>query len=75
MIGIRTTVIAPVGPLTWYLEPPNIAARKPAITAVVRPDAALIPEVAPNPSANGSATTATVTPATRSKESEFLLKS
>ena len=40
---------------------------KPAIIAVVRPAAADIPDVIPNPSASGSATIATVKPATASR--------
>ena len=64
--GIKTTVIAPVGPLTWYLDPPKRAAINPAIIAVVNPDAALNPEVIPKPIARGSATIATVRPAKKS---------
>ncbi|CAB4819945.1 unannotated protein [freshwater metagenome] len=42
--------------------------------AVVRPAAALIPEVMPKPIASGSATIATVKPATTSLVTELLLK-
>ena len=48
--------------LEWL--PPNSAARIPATIAVTRPASAPRPEVIPNASASGSATTATVTPAT-----------
>ena len=61
------TVIAPVGPLTWNLEPPNRAAKNPAMIAVVNPAAADMPEVMPKPIANGRATMATVIPAMRSE--------
>ena len=67
------TVIAPVGPLTWYLDPPKIAARKPAIIAVVKPAAADIPDVMPKPIAKGRATIATVSPAIRSVMRSFRL--
>jgi hypothetical protein len=66
-IGTSTTVIAPVGPETWRLDPPKAAAIAPAITAVVSPAAAPRPEEIPNPSASGSATIATVRPAIRSR--------
>jgi hypothetical protein len=65
------TVIAPVGPLTWNLEPPKRAAKKPAIIAVVNPAAADIPEVIPKPIARGKATIATVIPAIRSAVKSF----
>ena len=63
---MSTTVIAPVGPVTWRFEPPKIAARAPATIAVIRPARAPSPEAAPKASASGSATTATVSPASRS---------
>src|SRR5688500_13162756 len=65
-IGTSTTVIAPVGPDTCRLEPPNTAASAPATIAVTSPAAAPRPDATPNPSASGNATTATVRPATRS---------
>lgn len=65
-IGTRTTTIAPVGPDTCTCEPPKTAAITPATTAVTRPASALRPELTPKPSASGSATMPTVTPATRS---------
>ena len=61
--GTKTTVIAPVGPLTWNLDPPKTAANKPATIAVDIPAAADIPAVIPKPIARGSATMATVVPA------------
>lgn len=64
--GTRTTVIAPVGPDTWTLEPPKTAATSPATIAVVSPAAAPSPVVMPKARARGSATTPTVRPATRS---------
>ena len=67
MTGIKITVMAPVGPLTWNFEPPKSAAKKPAIIAVVRPAAALIPDVMPKPIASGKATIATVIPAIKSE--------
>jgi hypothetical protein len=65
-IGISTTVIAPVGPLTWKFDPPKNAATIPATIAVVTPTAGDTPVETANPSASGRATIATVTPATRS---------
>ncbi len=65
-IGASTTAIAPVGPETWNREPPSTAATTPAITAVTSPAAGPTPELTPNASASGSATTPTVSPATRS---------
>ena len=56
MIGTSTTVIAPVGPLTWTRLPPNTAARAPATIAVISPAPAPIPELTPKPRASGSAT-------------------
>ena len=61
--GIKTTVIAPVGPLTCQFDPPKSAAMNPATIAVTMPFAALIPLVIPNPIASGNATIATVNPA------------
>ena len=58
--------MAPVGPETCTFEPPKIAAMSPATIAVMRPASALSPELTPKPSASGSATMPTVTPATRS---------
>src|SRR5947199_216151 len=60
--------MAPVGPETWTFEPPRTAATNPATTAVMRPDRAPMPDVIPNPRASGSATTATVSPATTSPQ-------
>ncbi len=60
--GTSTTVIAPVGPDTCTLEPPNTAATSPATIAVTNPACAPRPVAMPNPSASGSATTPTVTP-------------
>ena len=37
MIGTRTTVMAPVGPLTWTRLPPKTAASAPATIAVTSP--------------------------------------
>lgn len=65
-IGTRTTVMAPVGPDTCRFDPPNNAARAPATTAVARPASAPSPEETPKPRASGSATIATVSPASRS---------
>ena len=56
MIGTSTTVIAPVGPLTWTRLPPNTAASAPATIAVTSPAPAPMPELTPKPSASGSAT-------------------
>jgi len=67
MIGTRTTVIAPVGPLTWTRLPPKMAATAPATIAVMRPAEAPMPELAPNPSARGRATSPTMSPAVRSR--------
>ena len=61
------TVIETVGPLTWNLEPPNSAAKKPAMMAVVNPAAADMPDVMPKPIAKGRATIATVIPAIKSE--------
>ena len=66
-MGINTTVIAPVGPLTWTLLPPKTAARIPATMAVVIPAAAPTPDATPKPSARGRATRATMRPAERSR--------
>src|SRR3954462_15406845 len=55
MIGTSTTVIAPVGPLTWTRLPPKTAARAPATIAVVSPAAAPMPELGPQPSARPEA--------------------
>ena len=66
-IGARTTAMAPVGPDTWTWEPPNTAATRPATTAVISPAAAPTPELIPNASASGSATTPTVMPARMSR--------
>lgn len=66
-IGASTTAIAPVGPDTWTLDPPNTAATSPATTAVMSPAAAPTPELIPNASASGRATTPTVTPARMSR--------
>ena len=65
-IGTSTTVIAPVGPDTCRLDPPNTAAAAPATIAVTSPAVAPTPDATPKASANGNATTATVTPASRS---------
>ena len=65
-MGARTTTIAPVGPETCTLDPPNTAAMTPATIAVMSPAAAPAPEAMPNPSARGSATIPTVSPASRS---------
>ena len=65
--GASTTAIAPVGPDTWTCEPPNTAATSPATTAVTSPAAAPTPELMPNASASGSATTPTVRPASTSR--------
>lgn len=46
MIGTRTTVIAPVGPLTWTRLPPKTAASTPATIAVIGP---AIPELRRTP--------------------------
>ncbi len=62
-IGASTTVIAPVGPDTWTLEPPNTAATNPATIAVTTPAPAPRPVVIPNARASGRATTPTVRPA------------
>ena len=48
------------------LRPPNTAATSPATMAVTSPDHAPNPAVIPKARASGSATTATVAPATRS---------
>lgn len=64
--GSSTTVMAPVGPDTCRWLPPNTAATTPATMAVTSPAAAPTPEATPKPSANGRATTPTVTPASRS---------
>ena len=64
--GASTTTMAPVGPDTWTWEPPKIAAISPATIAVIRPASAPTPEEMPKPSARGSATIPTVSPAIRS---------
>src|SRR3954447_7026941 len=66
-IGTRTTVIAPVGPLTCTRLPPNTAATAPATIAVIRPALAPTPELTPTPRASGSATRPTIKPATTSR--------
>ena len=68
--GTSTTVIAPVGPDTCTLDPPNNAATKPATIAVIKPAVAPNPLVMPNANASGSATTPTVIPATTSPRQE-----
>ncbi len=65
-IGTRTTVIAPVGPETCTFEPPNTAATRPAMMAVIKPAVAPRPAVIPKASASGTATTPTVRPASTS---------
>ena len=65
-MGTSTTVIAPVGPETCRLDPPNTPATNPATMAVVSPTAAPRPVVMPKARASGSATTPTVRPATTS---------
>lgn len=69
-MGTRTTVIAPVGPETWKLDPPKSAAMKPAMMAVLSPALAGAPVVMANPSARGSATIPTVIPAITSLRHE-----
>src|SRR5437763_17033094 len=64
--GTNTTVMAPVGPETCTLEPPNTAATSPATIAVISPAVAPSPLVIPNASANGNATTPTLMPASTS---------
>ena len=70
-IGSSTTTIAPVGPETCTFDPPKTAASRPATIAVIRPCSAVSPELTPKPSASGSATMPTVTPATRSARQVF----
>ncbi|CAB4708954.1 unannotated protein [freshwater metagenome] len=74
-MGTRTTVIAPVGPLTWNREPPKIAAKNPATIAVMRPAPALMPVVIPKARASGSATTPTAIPANKSSRHDRNSKS
>ena len=69
-IGARTTTMAPVGPDTWTCEPPNTAATSPATIAVTSPASAPAPDAMPKPSARGSATMPTVSPASRSPRHE-----
>ena len=69
-IGARTTTMAPVGPDTWTCEPPNTAATSPATIAVTSPASAPAPDAMPKPSASGSATMPTVSPASRSARHE-----
>ena len=64
--GPSTTTMAPVGPETWMLEPPNTAAMTPATMAVIRPLSAPAPELTPKARASGSAMMPTVSPATMS---------
>ena len=68
----RLVAIAPVGPDTCTEEPPNTAATIPATMAVTMPAVAPTPDATPKPSAKGSATIPTVTPATRSPRHERL---
>ena len=68
MMGTRTTVMAPVGPLTCTRLPPKTAATAPATIAVTSPAVAPMPELTPKPSARGRATRPTITPAVRSRE-------
>ena len=68
--GTSTTVIAPVGPLTWTWDPPKTPATMPATIAVTIPAFAPRPDVTPNASASGSATIATVIPARTSCRQE-----
>ncbi len=59
--------MAPVGPLTWTLLPPNTAATAPATIAVTSPAPAPMPELTPKPRASGSAISPTIRPALRSR--------
>ena len=68
--GARTTTMAPVGPDTWTCEPPNTAATSPATIAVTSPASAPAPDAMPKPSASGSATMPTVSPASMSERHE-----
>lgn len=61
-----TTTKAPVGPPIWVIEPPSAEIRNPATTAQYKPDCGGTPEEIAKAIANGSATSPTVTPATRS---------
>ncbi len=63
---ISTALIAPVGPEIWYGAPESAPMTSPAKIAVTSPAAALAPDATPNARANGSATAATVRPASRS---------
>src|SRR3546814_4951963 len=61
-----TTTKAPVGPPTWVREPPKADMRKPAITAVTSPLSGDAPLAIASAMDKGSATTATVRPASAS---------
>lgn len=62
----RIAAIAPVGPEIWYDAPESSPITTPAISAVISPAAAVAPLDIPNASASGSATAATVIPASTS---------
>ncbi len=57
---------AAVGPPIWTREPPSAEIRKPATIAVWSPLSGVVPEAIAIAMASGSATTATVRPATTS---------
>jgi len=60
---------APAGPPIWKREPPSAETRKPPTMAVTRPWPGLAPEAIAIAIDSGSATMATVRPATASRRS------
>ena len=62
----ETTVIGPVGPLTWVFVPPKRAAKNPRKIAPYKPAFTPNPDCTPKASARGNATTPAVKPPKRS---------
>ena len=58
--------MAPVGPVTENIEPPNKDPKIPAMIAVYKPITGGTPEAIAKANANGNATTAVMKPALRS---------
>lgn len=65
------TLSAAAGPETWNCELPKSAAARPPIAPATRPALGGIPLAIARPTFSGSATAATVRPASRSPASDF----
>ena len=65
-VSATSTMKAPAGPPTWKRLPPSSETKKPPTMAVVRPRAGVTPEAIAIAIDSGSATIATVSPATTS---------